>query len=473
MKKRLIVLLIAAQLAAITACGSQSGTQDTGSSTEKPASETTSYYDTLDIPDFSGQTFTILARTDLLDEVYSEMETGEIVNDAVYARNRNVSERLGIDINIINQPGDWANKDQFISYVSSSILAGDDAFQVVAGYMNYMPVTILDGLYLDINTLPYIDFGNEWWTNGFNDNATINGRLFMAMGDMCSSMLRYAFCGYANMKLLTDYGYSADELYQAVRDGKWTFDMMTGMAKNVSSDLNGDGVMDENDLHGVGMHNMPIRALTNAFGIDYTTRGPDGLPQIAMYGERLIGGFEKVLSAYKSDYWYDTNDSNKFKADKTLFYFDVLGATTALRDMQSNFSVVPMPKLDEQQNGYRTETVDTTSILMVPVSITNHELTGIALECLNYESWRLITPAYFETAMQSKYARDEESKEMMEIIRDSIYFDFGYVFAGAIGGGINGIMEAALKEESIASVWDSKKGVMNAGLEKLIDFFNE
>lgn len=479
MKRILIVLLLAAQLLAAASCGGDSGEKVPSGGSDRTedtsAEETTSFYDSIDIPDFSGKSFTILVRTNLIDEMYTESETGEIVNDAVYKRNCNVSERLNIDLNVIDQPGDWANKDRFVNYVSSAIMSDDDSFQLVAGYMNYMPITILDGYYTDINTLPYIDLSHEWWVNGFNDNATINGRMYMAMGDLCSSMLRYAYCGYANTKLLEDNGYVAEDLYQAVRDGKWTFDMMTGMAKNVCSDLDGDGKITFDDLQGVWMHYMPVRALTNAFAIDYTERDQNGLPKISLYCERLVNAYDKVASAVKSDYWcYTGGDGDvKFKEDKALFFFDVLGTTDKLRDMQSGFAVVPMPKYDEAQDGYRTETVDTTSILLVPSTIRDPELVGLALEALNYESQKLVTPAYFDVAMQSKYARDEESKEMMQIVRDSIYFDFGYIFAGAIGGGINSIMESAVSGKGLASVWAANEGTMEKGLDKLLEFFGE
>ena len=211
MKRILIVLLLAAQLLAAASCGGRADVKkpsdETGGVTEDTTAEvTTSFYDSIDIPDFSGKSFTILARTDLIDEMYAESETGEIVNDAVFKRNLNVADRLKIDLNVIDQPGDWANQGRFVKYVSSAIMSDDDSFQLIAGYMNYMPITILDGYYTDINTLPFINTSNSWWVKGFNDNVTINGRMYMAMGDLCSSMLRYAFCGYANTKLMKDNG---------------------------------------------------------------------------------------------------------------------------------------------------------------------------------------------------------------------------------------------------------------------------
>lgn len=474
-KKVLTLLLIAAQLSLIACGNSQADTQDTDDNATTTVAETTSYYDTLNLPDFGGDTFTILARTNRIDEVFSETETGDVVSDAIFQRNQAVEDRLNINIEVIDQAGDWANKANFLNYVNSNIMAGDDAFQLIMGYMNYMPSTVTEDLYMNINDLPYIDLDQTWWTSGFNDNAEINGKLYLAMGDMCLLALKNAYCVYANSTLLEQYGHNNDELYTAVREGTWTFDMLTEIAKNVSSDLDGDGDLDVDDLHGIGMHTMPLRALVQAFGIDLTTRDSNGMPQIALYGERLISAYEKVMAVCQSDYRFNENNAEKFRNNRTMFYFEVLNSSagTHLREMESNYAVLPMPKYDEEQESYRTETVDESSIMLIPITVKNTELVGAALEALNYESNRLIVPAYFNTALQSKYARDEESIEMMEIIRQSMYYDFGYIFAGAIGGCISSIMAQAEKGTGIASYWDSMVGTMETNLSKLLEYFEE
>jgi hypothetical protein len=48
---------------------------------------TTSIYDEIADPSFEGETFTILCRTDMRDEIYSEGESGDVYGDAVFARN--------------------------------------------------------------------------------------------------------------------------------------------------------------------------------------------------------------------------------------------------------------------------------------------------------------------------------------------------------------------------------------------------
>ncbi|MBO5219775.1 MAG: hypothetical protein J6C52_10110 [Clostridia bacterium] len=474
MKNRMLLLLLAAQLAALSACGGDAPSVETTLPEDTAAPETTSFYDTLNIPDFAGETFTILCRTNLLDEIYAESENGDVVNDAVYRRNTTVADQLNIDLKVVDVAGDWLNKDGFVNYVTAGIMAGDDAFQLIAGYMNYMPVTISQNLYLDITTLPHVNLDNAWWTKGFNDNVSINGKMYMAMGDLCSTVLRYAYCIYANVNIMEDFGYKTAELYQLVNDGKWTFDAMCGFAKNVCVDLDGNGTMEPAaDRYGIGMHYMPIRALTNAFAIDFTGRDAEGLPEIAVWGDRFVTAFEKVNAGCNSEWWTTDSSYLRFMSDQLMFFADVLGTTSAMRDMTSNFAVVPMPKFDEKQENYRTEASDTTSVLLVPTTVQNTELAGLVLECMNYESWKHVTPAYFETAMQGKYARDEESQAMMNLIRDTLYFDFGYVYAGAIGGGFNRLMQNAMDSPNAASLWDSGKAAWETSLKNVIAFFRE
>lgn len=478
-KQLISLLLLAAILTGAVSCGG--GTPDDTTAPEEAA--VTDAYDAMGLPNFGGETFTVLCRTGSREsEVHAEAENGEVVNDAVYARNNRIEEGLGIKLEHIAIDGGWSERAGFIDFITSSVMSGDDAFQMVLGYMHYMPALILENHFLDMNTLPHIDLTQPWWVDGFNTNATINGEMYMAMGDVCNSMLANAVSVFANRDLMEVYDYSAEEMYDDVRSGKWTYDKLTSLAKAAAADLNGDSVMDGNDRHGLGMNFMAIRAMTTAFGIDYTTRDADGLPQIALYSDRFVEAFEKNYENIHSDWFYTAENNyserpdmlSKFKEGRTMFLAAYLGSTSqSLRDMEQSFAVVPMPKYDEAQKEYRTEAADPTSIIMVPITVKNTELCGAALEAINYESYQLVTPAYFETTLQAKYARDEDSQEMMEIIRDSLYFDFGYIFAGVIGGDINKLMDSSVVNSNIASIWESKSPTMKANLEKLLTFFRE
>ncbi len=50
---------------------------------------------------------------------------------------------------------------------------------------------------------------------------------------------------------------------------------------------------------------------------------------------------------------------------------------------------------------------------------------GIILEAMSYYGYENIIPVYKEIALKTKTARDNESADMLDIIFDTIYFDFG------------------------------------------------
>ena len=47
------------------------------------------------------------------------------------------------------------------------------------------------------------------------------------------------------------------------------------------------------------------------------------------------------------------------------------------------------------------------------------------MEAMNYYSDAFVIPMYKEVLIKTKYARDEESGEMLDIVIDSISFEFG------------------------------------------------
>lgn len=56
-------------------------------------------------------------------------------------------------------------------------------------------------------------------------------------------------------------------------------------------------------------------------------------------------------------------------------------------------------------------------------------MAAAVMEALASESYRTVTPALFETGMKVKYAQDDETSQVFDIIRSSAVFDFGRMFA--------------------------------------------
>ena len=72
----------------------------------------------------------------------------------------------------------------------------------------------------------------------------------------------------------------------------------------------------------------------------------------------------------------------------------------------------------------------TAALLVIPITVSDVERTGAITEALCAISSREVIPAFYEKSLKSKYARDEESEEMIDIIRASRVYDIGYVAGG-------------------------------------------
>ena len=63
-------------------------------------------------------------------------------------------------------------------------------------------------------------------------------------------------------------------------------------------------------------------------------------------------------------------------------------------------------------------------MLCIPVT-TDPDFTGYVTEEIAFESYKTVIPAYYYTVLSVKYARDEDSVEMLDIIFESRVCDLG------------------------------------------------
>ena len=105
-----------------------------------------------------------------------------------------------------------------------------------------------------------------------------------------------------------------------------------------------------------------------------------------------------------------------------------------MRNMGSLYGIVPMPKLDETQDQYYSYAHDTMTAYGIPLTVVDEELemVGAFMEALAAESYRTLTPAYYELALKTKYVSDEESVQMLDLVIDSFYVDAGVLYTKKI-----------------------------------------
>lgn len=235
-----------------------------------------------------------------------------------------------------------------------------------------------------------------------------------------------------NKKLAEDY--KIGDIYSLVREGKWTFDQMFTMMKTATSDANGDSKMDINDNYGYSAH---VKQVLPSFWIsagEMSVKKDDhDIPYLAIGEQSFIDVLNRVFTIcydegtyYKASGLNDvTDDQVKLFSENRLLFMDAsFFYMQRLRSMETDFGIIPYPKADESQERYYSR-VSYYNAPIVPVTNKDLEKTGAVLEYFNYVSHDTVIPAYCDVVLYGKITRDEESRDMLNLIFDSRVVDIG------------------------------------------------
>ena len=174
--KQITALLLASLLLASCASAGTSEVETTGAATDAETTINTAELTEMekralmedDLPekDFGGKDFRISTKRGMMYEIDEEEETGDIIEDALYARNRRIEERFNIKIvPVITEANDG---NTHVNEVRKSIMAADDAFDLSATYVFTSGPLVTDGCFLNWLNMPYNDLSKPWWIGGVN-----------------------------------------------------------------------------------------------------------------------------------------------------------------------------------------------------------------------------------------------------------------------------------------------------------------
>ena len=371
-----------------------------------------------------------------------EQETGDTVNDAIYKRNRLIEERYGIKFKQIGVEA-WPDlTPQF----KKSTTAGSDDFDLCMMISRDAWAMSLTGAVVPVNRLSYIDITQPWYSQDVNSEITINGKLYFAYSDECLTMFEYTTCVLFNKKLVEDL--ALENMYNLVREGTWTIDKFFELSKTVVTDMDGDGQMTDTDRYGIlSQGDMLYPCFWVSSGIKTVSKDANDLLVFTGNSEKLFNVLEKVhqnilggdkiffdafgdkITSYQHQGGDDTRRVSRmqFEDNLGLFFIQFVGIIPTLRAMETDFGILPFPKYDETQQKYHSRVIDGW-INCVPNNAPDCERTSIIMEALAVESKNITVPAYFETALRTKYARDDESQDMLDIIHANRTMDLGDVF---------------------------------------------
>ena len=132
-----------------------------------------------------------------------------------------------------------------------------------------------------------------------------------------------------------------------------------------------------------------------------------------------------------------------FKNDQALFFIELMYGVPEFREMESDFGLLPLPKATEAQNQYSTYLHPGNATSMaVPVINTELDKAGMILEDMAFYSGEYVRPAFYDIMLKSKFARDNDSARMLDIILHEFTIDLALIM-NTSGIDIDSLMRTA------------------------------
>lgn len=489
MKKRSMLALFLAMLMLASCASGGTEREDTEEGETDPAGETETVLETE--PDilaglsYDGRTFRILTSdTDIssndLIEGTGEL-TGDNVNDAVYSRNLAVEETL--DVRFAYEHSDNGYSNVYKS-VQTLVLSGDSTYDLLIDDQLGFSTASIEMLFYDAASLSTVDFTEDCWWGDYMRNLSIDYRhVYLLVGDYFMDVLNHSHALLYNRAMYTDVLGDPDAVYQLVQDGAWTYDAWIPMIEAAYQDVNGDGKADKDDrfgmiVGGIGGSSFPF---TYGGDVPYITRDEKGYPTLTMYGDRLADLYEKIRRVFWSSGTFTKYTENgldlheKFASGGALFISGCqLGDFGTFRDMEQEIGIIPYPKQDEAQRNYITVVHDTAEVGAIPATAADPDISGAVCQALCRATHKTVLPAYYEMSLKIKYARDNYTSAMIDLIHDGIMDMFSLVYGAQYANNITTwtILEPLQKNgDSITSAYESRQAAAVTGLADLVTAF--
>lgn len=419
------------------------------------------------------------------DIVHEEM-TGDQLDDAIYTRNRTVEAKFNINIREISVPGDdmWG----FNGEVKKLIMSGMDEYDAIfcpASFNGTIGSMITEGLFYDLAEISTINLDGEWWNQTMIKEASIGtGEQIFYTGSGINLMtIQAVSCVYFNQDMMSTLG--LDLPYSIVKEGKWTYDVFqeyvkAGTQLNGAADFKWD--LSGTAIYGLTSHEDAATALLAGSGEQFVTSdGKGSRPELAIGGERFLNALTKIaeiLDPANGNYLFANTSDNVFHYEpifrngRALMAIGELKAANVFRDMDATFGLLPIPKYEEHQAAYYSHLINQAPVLTIPVTNPRTDFTGAVLDAMAYLSNKDVVPVLFDVSVSQKQLRNEESIEMLELIKNSGSFEISiaYGWTNTFYDLVRTKIGQGLPMDIVSEI-EKNTGKINTAIDKTMDAF--
>ncbi len=420
-------------------------------------------------------------------DFFAEDDSDDPVVSAVYRRMTLLEEKFGVKFELNKD----ASRSNIASLVKKDITSGDKEYDLVMQVISNAYTLAQNGYLCNLEEVPYIDLSSDVWDQSYLAQSSIGNINYFATGEITTMDNDATWVMMFNKKLANNLDL---DIYGLVKEGKWTFDKLLELSKDFYEDVNSDAKVDEKDKFGIATTIDFIQGLFYAADGRIIRKDSSDIPYLDFNNERNSAIIDKIINIYyaKNKVTFDCHDfisvnpaahllaQAMFEEDRALFYSEVMQCAIRLREMETDYGIIPCPKFDTNQKEYTTHSVaGVTLCAMITSNLMNDaerlERAGMITQALAVEGKKILTPAYYEKSLKTKGARDAESYEMLPIIFANRTCDIGYMAGESTVSSMFTQMRNMVKKGSneLASVAKKNSKSVERGLTKLLEAFEK
>lgn len=422
-------------------------------------------------------------------------ETTDIVYTRIYERNKKVEARLSCKLMFYDAGvPEWGDYTNHLKTVFNTL---DTTSEIITSTNNCVIQNRLFGNFRNLNDSNYIDIEERWWyTDAIMELSIDSDHYRFLYGDILIGGLSNAGAIFYNKELYSSLlrpGHDEDELYYKVLNGTWTLDELYNLTKDSHFYTN----TPDRAIYGYSLFRYaePINYFAAGCETEYYRRDENGFPYITINNQRSIDFTTKLHDFiynnqgawlfYPNQIGAEVGHGEDFPNRKVIFKFSTIGdcLSLAMREMEDDFGILPYPKWDKDQEQYINFIANGATLVGIPIAVNYDramEEISAVIEAMASEGYRSVALAFYESALQTAYTRDDYASQMIDIItgnhdtvkstlKTNMLYEFGSS-CGSIGSIFSWVMSQGKGNGTKFSYrYGEIIGTATTGLNTLID----
>lgn len=407
---------------------------------------------------YAGTEFTV-AIPEKKEYIFSEEESISIVNTAVSERNKLITDKYGVSLDVKT-----VNSEEILDKMQKAAEAGTKYADMVCFPGNTLVTLSDNGLIYNLLSSDNFNIESKYINTSAVKSVTANNSLYMLF-DSTSQYYDNAWVVFYDKGIIEEL--KLQDPYILASEGKWTWAKLLEYSEVAADKVLKKGSPDlAKDIFGYGSQynedELPL-VMWESCGIPIfgdTYKKPVAVNADLTEVNETVAMLDKIYSS-KSRYILEhTEAENAFSEGRLAFFIYKLEYAAAIADSEREWGILPLPKKDNTQENYCTFIDPAAYALAIPANGVDEEKSITILNAFCAASGEAVKKAVYDKYV-NLFFRNNESTIMLKTIFDTGYFDMAAIYGSAMdevaATSTNIIRDAIIKNNPINTSISKRK----------------